>query len=306
MTSPADSTAAPSPFIAPGVQYAWDSTSLGLLKECPRKYYYTMVEGWRSRGESVHLRFGIHYHAALEQYDKLRFAGQLHSDALIEVVHTLMRATWENDLPWDSGHNLKTRYTLIRSVVWYLEEFRNDQAETMVLANGQPAVELSFRFAVDDGLMLCGHLDRVVSYLDGIYVMDRKTSSTTLSPHYFEQYSPDNQMSLYTLAGQVVLGSTIRGVIVDAAQIAVGFTRFQRGMVYRTPAQTNEWLDGFYGWVAQAHRYAEQSHWPMNEKSCNNYGGCPFKKICSRDPAVRQAFLETDFEKKAWNPLETR
>jgi hypothetical protein len=62
---------APSPFIeGTRLQFAWDSTSLGYLKECPRKYYYTMIEGWRGRGESVHLRFGQEYHAALEHYDR--------------------------------------------------------------------------------------------------------------------------------------------------------------------------------------------------------------------------------------------
>ena len=45
---------APSPFSAPGVQWAWDSTSLGTFKDCPRKYFYTLVMGYRARGESVH------------------------------------------------------------------------------------------------------------------------------------------------------------------------------------------------------------------------------------------------------------
>lgn len=56
-----------SPFIdGTKVQYAWDSTSLGWLKECPRKYQYHMLEGWSGRGESIHLEFGILYHGALE------------------------------------------------------------------------------------------------------------------------------------------------------------------------------------------------------------------------------------------------
>lgn len=48
-----------SPFL-PGtkIQYAWDSTSIGYLKTCPRLYQYTIIEGWQSKGESLHLRFG--------------------------------------------------------------------------------------------------------------------------------------------------------------------------------------------------------------------------------------------------------
>ena len=58
-----------SPFL-PGtkIQFAWDSTSLGLIKTCPRLYQYTMIDGWGHRGESIHLKFGIEYHHALEFY----------------------------------------------------------------------------------------------------------------------------------------------------------------------------------------------------------------------------------------------
>ena len=50
-----------SPFL-PGTQimYAWDSTALGLLKTCPRLYQYTIIEGWGSRDESIHLH-GVVY-----------------------------------------------------------------------------------------------------------------------------------------------------------------------------------------------------------------------------------------------------
>jgi hypothetical protein len=69
----AETPAAPSPFVeGTQLQFAWDSTSLGYLKECPRKYFYTIVEGWRGKGQSVHLEFGGLYHKALEEYDKLR------------------------------------------------------------------------------------------------------------------------------------------------------------------------------------------------------------------------------------------
>ena len=46
-----------SPYL-PGtnIQFAWDSTSLGLLKTCPRLYYYTIIEGYAPRGESIHPR----------------------------------------------------------------------------------------------------------------------------------------------------------------------------------------------------------------------------------------------------------
>src|SRR4029077_16909070 len=76
-------TKEPSPFIqGTNIQYAWDSTSIGYLKTCPRLYQYIMIEGWTGRGESIHLRFGIEYHKALEEYDRSRANGTTHEDAL--------------------------------------------------------------------------------------------------------------------------------------------------------------------------------------------------------------------------------
>lgn len=304
---------APSPF-HPGTarQFAWDSTSLGYFKECPRKYYYTMVKGYRAKGESVHLTWGSWYHKALEDYDHFVAQGRSHADALHFVVAWIMEVTWVREpngagQPWTADHNTKTRENLVRSVIWYLEQFGpNDPTSTVILRNGKPAVELSFRIQVDEDLILCGHLDRVVEFQGQQYVMDRKTSSSTISSYYFDQYSPDNQMSLYTLAGGIITENPIRGVVIDAVQIAVGFSRFERGMVYRTEAQTQEWLADTKVWIAQAHAAADRGQWPMNDKSCHKFGGCPFRQICSSDPRVRETFLAQNFQISHWNPLEVR
>lgn len=356
-----------SPFL-PGthIQFAWDSTSLGWLKECPRKYYYSMIEGWRKKGGSLHLDFGGWYHSGLELYDRLRAEGRSHDESQDEMVGKAMEWTWVRHVcevcdgsgfatpgsghgdvcpncggqkettpskAWSTDDPNKTRETLIRSLIWYTDHFKDDPAQTVILTNGKPAVELSFKLELDRGpaegndvtatnidmrrrgeavpsvgqpYVLCGHMDRVVNYIDGTYIMDRKTTKTTVSSTYFDQYSPDNQMSLYAFAGRIIYNLPIKGVIIDAAQIAVGFTRFSRGFTHRTETQLNEWLDDSYRWFATAETYARAGFWPMNDKSCHNYGGCPFRRVCNKDSSVRVKFLESDFYKKEWNPLVPR
>ncbi len=305
-----------SPFL-PGtnIQFAWDSTSLGWLKECPRKYQYSMILGLRSKGESVHLAFGQWYHSSLELYDKTRAEGQSHDDAMLFVVGEAMKMTWRDGAPITFENTNKTRETLIRSVIWYLDHFKDDPAQTVILSNGKPAVELSFRMELDSLAnahpyathhVLCGHLDRVVNFSGGAYVMDRKTSSSTITSNYFDQYDPDNQMSLYTLAAKVIYQTPVKGVIIDAVQIAVGFSRFSRGFTYRTDAQIEEWLADSKQWFRLAEQYATDNYWPMNDKSCHKYGGCAFRKVCSKSPEVRAKFLETDFIRHPWNPLAVR
>lgn len=315
-----------SPYL-PGtnIQFAWDSTSLGLIKTCPRLYQYTMIEGWQPKGESIHLRFGIEYHKALEEYDDFRHAGAKHDDALRSTVHSLLRriAGWDPDTSSRAGQ-YKNPKTLLSLVIDYCDKFRDDAATTVIREDGRPATELSFRFELDWGpngyeqenpdakpYVLSGHLDRVVNYADGLLVMDRKTTTTTPGSYYMDQWSPNNQMSLYTIAGQIVLQAVVKGVIIDAAQVLLDKpNNFVRGFTYRTSTQSEEWLTDLKFWLHSAENYATLNYWPMNDTACDKFGGCRFRGVCSRDPSVRERFLEADFikldEADKWNPLKPR
>lgn len=345
----------PLPYL-PGtnIQYAWDSTSIGYLKTCPRLYQLIMVEGWSPKDESVHLRFGQEYHSAIEAYDKAKAGGRSHPDAMSVAIYQalLMTADWDVDTETKAG-KYKNRRTLIQLLVDYFDTFANDPAETFILENGKPAVELSFKFelgwgpdagASTEGLqtiavnevepvveggvswgtheviqqfpkgqpyLLCGHLDRVVRFNSDLYVLDHKTTTTTPSSYYFDGFNPNNQMTLYTFASQVVYHAPVKGVIVEAAQIKlVEPNEFKRGVTYRTQDQLDEWLADLEFWLAQAESFAEAGYWPMNDTACDKFGGCQFRGICSKSPQVREKWLAADFVKKPeserWNPLKPR
>jgi hypothetical protein len=233
------------------------------------------------------------------------------NDALCEVVWDTLKATWKHQLevdgpwifgagpsggrPWLSDHNTKTRETLIRSIVWYVDQFENEYIETVKFSDGKPAVEISFSLDLGNGLLLRGKLDRLVDYGGDIYVMDQKTTGATITARYFDGWSPDTQMSTYTFAGQALYKLPVKGVILDAAQIAVGFTRFERGFIFRSKAQLEEWYESALYHIKAAHQATASSFFPMNHASCGNYGGCEFRQICSRSPEVRTQFLKADF-----------
>lgn len=324
-----------------GVQIGWDATSIELAQTCLRKYYYTMILGIRESKKSVHLLFGGIYASALENFYKYRAEGMDIQEALEEVVHEAMIASWEYKMNPDGTHQLtedgkriggpkhfddvkKTRNNLIRTIIWYVEQFGVENEDGLVtyhLQNGKPAVELSFTLEVDTDLLLCGHLDRVVSMGPHLYVMDQKTTGGTVGPYYFNQFSPNNQMSLYSWAGRAILSSPIHGVIIDAAQIALNFTRFERGVTPRSKDQLTEWFASAKYTIKNAqyasdrwnHLSEEQKTpenlaaiWPMTLASCGNYGGCPFRLLCSRSPGVRENFIRADYTEHNWDPLEAR
>lgn len=300
--------------ILPGFQTAVDSTSLGEFKTCPRKYYYTIICGYQPEFQSVHLTFGLLMHEARERYYAARASGSDHENALDVAIEWGLKATWDTHLrrPW-LGSNTKNRDTFLRSIVWYLDKYGdNDPLETVILRSGKPAVELSFQFdsgyvsASGENVSLCGHIDRLVRLNDEIYVSDLKTTEHQLDPSFFKRFSPDNQFSLYTLAGQIVFDQPAKGLIVDALQVIVSETRFLRKDVPRSHATLDEWLAGTRYWIGQMEECAETGEWPQNDKSCGLYGGCPFRTICSKSPDSRQIWLDTEFKKRVWDPTVKR
>lgn len=304
-----------SPFLSDTqIQFAWSSSSLDLLKTCPRLYQYTMIDGWQSRDESIHLRFGIEYHTALQEYAISKAKGIKHEDAIHDTIRSLHGRiyNWVVDRSSRAG-KYKNRESIISLVVDYLDHFADDPAETFILADGTPAVELSFRLELDWGpaqimaerddgtyqpYLLCGHLDRVVNFSDNLYVMDHKTSMSTLGQYYFNQWSPSNQMTLYTYAGNIILHSPVKGVIISAAQIKLEEPNsFQRGFSYRTPDQLQEWTEDLRFWLGQAEAFATANYWPQNDTSCGKFGGCKFREVCSKSPQVRDSYLAASFDK---------
>lgn len=300
--------------VTPGFQLFWDSTSLGELKLCPRRYQYRILEGYAPRELNVHFKFGLGFHGALERYDHARASGATHREAERAATKWVLEYTWDTKMgrPWLSDMPEKNRLTLVRSVVWYLDKYEHDTIETLILANGKPAVELSFMlplpFASDSGEQLSygGHLDRVGRLGELNYIVDKKTTKWLLTQAYFAGFSPDNQFTGYIFGGTVGFGFKVAGLIVDAAQVAAGFTRFARELVTRTPDQVKEWVRDLAYWLRQAEFYAKQGHWPMNDKNCHVYGGCPFRSICSKPPSVRDSWLKSGFVKQIWNPLIAR
>jgi len=303
--------------IEPRLQLAWDSTSLGALKTCPRYYKYSILDGYVTHAESIHLRFGLEYHSAMEHYHRQRAKGIDYNAAVISTIRHVLNSTWDYKLgrPWTSDMTNKTRETLVRSIVWYMVQYKDDPCETVMLKNGQPAVELSFRFELGlettithEQYTLCGHIDRGVTFAGGVWVKDYKTTKSDLNEKFFDQFMPENQMSLYDNAGNIIFfeENTFKGVIIDGARILVNSSQFQRQTITRTQKQREEWLKDLLFFLRQNEQYVANDYWPMNDKACNNYGGCPYRSVCSASPDVRPMILKELYGHRSWDPLVTR
>jgi hypothetical protein len=309
---------APSPFIS-GIQYAWDSTSLGNFMACPRRYQFVNLQGYTTTGSKIELEFGILYHKGLEvfQHEILKDGKREAAirRTLMFLLAELRKPISFKGTPGLEGglvfqQNMRTPFTLLRAVLNHLDKYSNDPMRTVILENGRPAVELSFRFELDEyaasgqPFMLSGHLDRVCELSGEFYFTDYKTTKSTLSSNYFEQYATDIQMDIYSIGSRVSLPRPAVGGFIDAVQLAVGFSRYERGLVSRTASQLQDSLDNIQQWLHLARQFSEVGKFPMNKKSCFL---CAFKSVCGSQPGARELILRTEFiQVETWNPLKPR
>lgn len=294
-----------------GVQFAWDSVSIGLLKTCPRKYYFTVVKGYVPKITPPPLAFGIHLHTLLQTWYKLLDANLPRDTALIRIVR--LAGLLGETLP--AGDNARTKETLVRAIVWYLEQFWNDPAKTVSTHNGSPAVEYSFKLPLMEyagrAVYLCGHIDRLVQWQGSIYDCDYKTTKYTLDGKFFDKFKPSTQIPLYVSATHLIAETmgdlpSAHGAIIDGIQLGVNFCRFSRHVISFSPEEINEYIEGLQYWIQRGMDACQAGYFPANEESCSQYGGCHFRDICAMPPARRKAYLDGNFAKQTWNPLERR
>lgn len=287
-------------------QFAWDSVSLTLFQTCPRKYYLTIIHGWTNRRMPPPLSYGIFFHTCMETWHKLITSGMNKDQAQLRLLR-LALLLGEHIAPGDTA---RTKETLARAVILYLDRFWDDPAETYILPSGKPAVELSFQLPFEEinGIptYLCGHIDRVVTYQDDIYFSDFKTTKYGLDDRFFSNFSPSTQMSNYNLATQVILEKPAAGGIIDGIQLLVNHNRYLRRTLEMSAEQTEEHIRDVKTWLVSAEHCASEEYWPKNPESCSKYSGCHFRAICAMQPARREMYLKGDFIQRTWDCLIPR
>jgi len=327
--------------VVPGWQIHWDSTSFGAFCTCPFYYYLTMVQGIGPRYKSIHLTFGIAWHSAMERYHSLRAQGDSHESALhwtiAETMYRQLRTPDEKVRnqgyheealptgPLNPRVPEKTPQTLLRSLVQYLDSHQDDDLHTVILPNGKAAVELSFRITLgtsheNEPITYGGHLDWVVSkgqpcnYHTGdvplspsLWGVDYKTTVAVLNERYWSQWTPDVQMTGYSLGVNTILPVPGRGLVVDGVHMAVTGAEFARHYLRRSQETLKEFTTDFQVEVQRARLYAELGEWPQNRKACRRENrDCEFRLVCA-NPNSRASLLLSDFRReRLWDPTKAR
>ena len=309
----------------PNLRRVWDATTLSDFLKDPASYYLKRVKGWSPIFPRPPLVYGVMLQGGLERYDKIRATGSSDDGLEAAIEYAVEEAKHplgfeysldeiSREFGKDNQKNHRTLKTLLRTFVWYQQEYGGDEdSARILLMNGEPAVEVPFRIPLPiktpygENYILAGHMDAAVDLFGNKFVLERKHTLTTLSKYYFDGWKANTQFSTYAMVGSAVLGEQVDGILLDAVQVGVSFSRFHRREILRTKGQQDEFLNNIMLWIKQAEYMAENDHWPINEGGLSMYGGSSFRKILTLDPAHREQYLHENFkQEEPWNPLIER
>lgn len=215
--------------------------------------------------------------------------------------------TWELWEPYeDIG---KSPRALVRALVWYCEEFKGHLGQVLKGQDGAPALEIEWKLPLamhtSNGTRyyLRGYVDEARAIEGERLLVERKTTSKTLSGQYFTQFSPHLQVTMQAWAlaqdPQLFGGDRLDGVQIEAIQTGVTMSRTMRKNVYRSPEALEEFERDIAVTLREAEDYAAEGYWPKRERNCFL---CSFKKVCTARPDMRAGVLKEHFTRRERDP----
>lgn len=273
-----------------------DSSKMKCFLECPRKFYWRYCRHLVPVRKSPALAFGRAIHEALytwydrDKNESLKEAAEY----AIDIFHSM----W-TDIPEDDKRTHEKGEELLRG---YFKEYPGEPFKFVT------PPETSFKIKFFD-YYLIGRFDGVIEWNNMVMPFDHKTASA-MGKYYFDRFRPDLQITKYCWVTRVIakergLSPKIHGAYLNILYFTKTKVGYEREIITR-----EQWeIDQFVKIALQImddinSRDPEvMEDWFPNWTSCNKWGACKYKDMCTTDEPER--FVDFLYEEEIWNPLTT-
>lgn len=263
-----------------------DASKLSTYMECPRKYFYEYILGWRSTTPRQDLVFGEAVHAGLEILYSKGF-DQLELACL--VLEDTYRKSF--DPMTDDTYGAKTVANAQEALAEYIEYYRTDPREYTVLHT-----EVSGKTSIQEGMDLYFRLDCVMEdkKTGQKFVLEHKTTGRG-GGQWLAQWPLSLQVGAYTHALYGLYPSEeVYGVRVNGLIFLKKGTNFMRCSCAKTQAQMDVWYNTAKNWYRQL-RFDQEvllekqdeflsrttmNLFSLNTGSCTRWGVCAYHDFC--------------------------
>lgn len=301
-----------------------NSSSLNLIQTCPRKAFYSLHEGYKSKAVSMPLVFGSAVHKAMEVF--YSYSGK--ERELPADFESNVELMSQGDVPQEkhfiydalfafmkAGDELRllpdTDKRSIASGLWMLSHyFQNYLHDKYVIYRDEhgPFTERSFSINLTETIELFGQIDFVFKdEVTGLLLPGDHKTSSRLGSEFFNRTKPNHQFTGYLYAAREAFGIDtefflINGLMVKSRPLTARGSppSFTRQITRRTKEDFEEFKDVVREAVGNYLRWMDWNRWPLGPvDACANYGGCQYLDVCSQSPEIRQNILDAHFEKEA-------
>ena len=161
----------------------YDSSKVQTFMDCPRKYFYEYVLGWRREGSNIHTHYGVAIHTGFELLNLVRVAngkGYHLTEDDIGMAYTAFLQSYRQEFkPEDDEYNNPKNPERAREALFaYKLEYNAEHAKETILST-----EKAGSISISDDKKLHYRQDLIVhSPTFGIIVRDYKTAKKNSDP----------------------------------------------------------------------------------------------------------------------------
>ncbi len=290
-----------------------DASKLTEFMDCPRKYFFRHVLGWKSTAPNNHLVFGTSWHKGQEH---LLLNG--YDETSVEEAIILFTADYRETFPpeTDELFGNKTPSKADAAFRRYADFYRSDHTNFEVINT-----EIAGSVMITEDHLMYFRMDSILREKDKeqkYFSLDHKTGSKK-GRTWTDKFLLSTAAGLYThvlyclYPPEQVKGVHYRGTFF----YKVKPVEFEDVPCWKSMASMQNWLWNTVYWYNLLRScYEMLSHckesdevlmsFPMQTESCTKFFGCAYHDFCTAwpNPLRRCEEPPMGFEKKFWDPRE--
>lgn len=285
-----------------------DTTMLKDFRTCPRKFYLARMLGLQPNFQSIHLLAGKTYASGMETFRLYYYSGYSLTLSRNAAIVAMIREWGEEDPREDEKKNL---WNMILAFLATIENW--NPAEDYIkpyMQDGKPTVEFNFVLPFPGSehpitghpLLYTGRFDTLAVYRESQLMIEDDKTTSTLGAQWVNSWDMNSQVTAY-MWGAKSFGLDVLGAVIRGCSILKNSFGFAESLQYRSQWEIDRWVEQTNRDLKRMQRCWEDNYWDYDlGDACNAYGGCSYKKLCTKqDPSK---WIEPEFKVEFWKPLE--